>query len=131
MYGSGYASYVYLFCYKKDGSSTTQKDSVYYTKGISIYICRLAPVAVFGEDERTKHSRGGSYGFLRPDLIGSTPKGVWQAIVETLQRNLGSYNISMLGKDYVSRELPFKANIPTILNEGTFKIFDAFFYWED
>lgn len=59
MYGSGYASYVDVFCYKKDGTSTVQKDGVYYISGILLYICRLAPVAVFGKDEISRHSRGG------------------------------------------------------------------------
>ena len=34
MYGSGYASYVDIFCYKKDGTSTVQEGGVYFISGI-------------------------------------------------------------------------------------------------
>ncbi|MEN2465848.1 hypothetical protein [Ornithinibacillus sp. JPR2-1] len=50
-YGSGYASYVDVFCYKKDGSSSEQKDYELWIDGIRVYINRLAPVAIFGESE--------------------------------------------------------------------------------
>lgn len=60
-YGSGYASYVDIFCSKKDGSSTTQRGGVYWIEGIAVYICRLAPVACFGATQLTRHKEGGSF----------------------------------------------------------------------
>ena len=47
-YGSGYASYVDVFCYKKDRSSSQIKSGTTYIDGIGIYLCKLAPVAVMG-----------------------------------------------------------------------------------
>jgi hypothetical protein len=131
MYGSGYASYVDIFCYKKDNTSTVQKGGVYYLDGIQIFISRLAPVAVFGKENRSKHKHGGSFGFIRPNSVGTTPEGDWEYFVDEIKRKLASYNISLLNKRYVSQVLHFETKITTILDDGEYKIFDAFFYWED
>lgn len=84
--------------------------------------------------ERTKFldiHGGGSHGFLETEMLGSTPDGEWKEFIDILINKLYSYNISLLDKDYVSRDLPFEANIPTISTQGNYKIFDALFYWED
>lgn len=54
-YGSGSASFVEFFCLKKDGSSILSKTEmdedcvrIEGLEGISLYVSRLAPVAVLG-----------------------------------------------------------------------------------
>lgn len=49
-YGSGYASYVDVFCWKRDGSSQRHEEGRTWTQGLVLYLCRLAPVFVLGWD---------------------------------------------------------------------------------
>ncbi|MBC8059308.1 MAG: hypothetical protein H7Y18_01430 [Clostridiaceae bacterium] len=130
-YGSGYSSYIDIFCYKKDGSSTIKKKDVLWIDGITIYISKLAPVAIYGASNKTKHSKGGGYNFLDANNINSIPKGNWDDVLYTITNKLKKYEIEMLRKRELAKPLDFKAKIPTILNDGGYKIFDAIFYWED
>jgi hypothetical protein len=60
-YGSGYASFVELFCYKCDGSSTKPLVTGKSITGIVYCLSRHAPVVAFGWDRRTRHAAGGSH----------------------------------------------------------------------
>ncbi|MCP3776427.1 hypothetical protein NLX71_24585 [Paenibacillus sp. MZ04-78.2] len=79
-YGSGFASYVDVFCWKKDGSSSSDLRGVLWRNGIRIYICRLAPIAVLGKGQSSKHATGGSRDFLNVDIIDSLPNGDWARV---------------------------------------------------
>jgi hypothetical protein len=120
-YGSGYASYVDVFCWKRDGSSSEEREDVLWIDGIRIYICRLAPVAVIGKGQVTKHARGGSSDYIESSSVNVLPSGDWKQEVE------GIRNILKM----VNQLLSFEAEIPTILANKPYKMFDAFFYWED
>lgn len=73
-FGSGYASFVEFFCYQKDDVLIVEEKyglREIKTEGIILDICRLAPVAIMGEDDRYKTIRietnedvGGAYGSL-------------------------------------------------------------------
>ena len=77
-YGSGYASFVDIFCSKEDGSSTRPfLGSGERTVGIVVYVSRLVPVAAYGPEERTRHAHGGSSTLLERETIGTTPPGDW------------------------------------------------------
>lgn len=134
-FGSGYASFFDLFCYKKDGSSTMQKGGVEYIDGILVYICRLAPVAVWGYEQITKNASGGGVrGFLCPanHNLEKMPNDEWTEFINELKVKLGKHNIYFLDKEYVLELLPFETKIPTILDDGgPYRIFDALFFWED
>lgn len=59
-FGSGYASFVDFFCYLKE--DVKSEDDPYGNRhiemdGIIVDICRLAPVAIMGEDDRHKTIR--------------------------------------------------------------------------
>jgi hypothetical protein len=131
MYGSGYASYVDIFCYKRDGSSKVQKGGVSWIDGITVYICRLAPIACFGATQVTRHPSGGSHEFLRPERLEVFPKGDWEGFANEIKTRLAKYNISIIDKNYATEPIPFETKIATILSDSQYKIFDAFFYWED
>ncbi len=120
-YGSGYASYVDVFCYKNDGSSTRHRDETLPIDGLTIYLCRLAPVAVYGRNHKTRDARGGSSGFLNAENVDTTPPGQWESIAQEINKNLASLGFELLDRDTVSRELPFKADISTILGDEHIK----------
>lgn len=128
-YGSGYASYFDIFITKSDKSSTIDRGHYIEKKGITFYISRLAPIAVYGKSVRTLHDNGGSYGFLDCESIGTTPKGDWSREIEAVRQLLNIYKYAVLPSAEVSKQLWFETKIPTILDGET--VFDALFYWED
>ena len=131
-YGSGYASYVDVFCYKRDGSSMKVTEHGQDISGIALYLCKLAPVAVWGENSKSKHSKGGCYGFLSPETVESLPEGDWNEFMFILKDKLNKHRIEILKKRYVRQALDFDTKIPTLLNtNNAYKVFDALFYWED
>jgi hypothetical protein len=130
-YGSGFASYLDVFCFKKDGSSSRASGLSTTIDGIALYLCKLAPVAVIGAMTKTKSKNGGSSSFLRPNDLNTFPDGDWNAIISEIKQKLEKQNFVLLEPKVLKQEMPFEAQIPTILGDPPYQIFDAFFYWED
>ena len=130
-YGSGYASYLDVFCFKKDGSSSRVSGLNTTIEGIALYLCKLAPVAVMGAMTKTKTKNGGSSGFLRPEDLNKPPAGDWDAVIFEIRHKLEKQNVLMLEPKVLKQEMPFETKIPTILGNPPYQIFDAFFHWED
>lgn len=131
-YGSGYASYVPIFLYKKDGSSTEFVRSHKIINGILLYVCRHAPVAAYGRSQVTRQANEGSFEFLTPRLIGTLPTGEWEDIENGIKKHLNYYQFEILSKEDLEEPLNFNISIPTVINEdNSYKIFDCFFFWED
>jgi hypothetical protein len=131
-YGSGYASYVDVFCPKRGGRSTAVVNGVRWIDGLVIYLSRLAPVAAFGPSQRTRHRTGGSYDYLDAGKVGVLPPGDWSAEAKEVRAKLaGRYGFALLGQDELSRPLPLNADIATALADRPYRVFDAVFYWED
>jgi hypothetical protein len=130
-YGSGYASYLDIFCFKKDGSSTRVSGQSTTIDGIALYLCKLAPVAVMGAMTKTKSKNGGSSSFLRPEDLNKLPAGNWDAVIFEIKHKLEKQNFVLLEPKILKQKMPFEAKIPTILGDPPYQIFDAFFHWED
>ncbi|HBZ09582.1 MAG TPA: hypothetical protein DEO65_06840 [Bacillus bacterium] len=109
------------------------------TEGIIIDICRLAPVAIMGQDDRYKTIRietheivGGAYG----SLLGSTNQlnlsEKFRTSEEKLKQALKEFDYELLEAEKMNQPLSFKTKIPTIYCEpGEYLVIDAIFYWED
>lgn len=131
-YGSGYASFVEVFCFKKDGSTRRRfLGSGEKVIGIQVYISRLAPVAVYGAEERTRHAHGGSSGLLTHEGVGTIPQGNWQAVLEEIASKLISSGIDVADAATIGKLLPFHADIETNLGEPPYRVYDLLFYWYD
>jgi hypothetical protein len=128
-YGSGYASYVHVFCTKAKGRATTHKDGVDHIDGITVYLGRLARFAAYGAESRTKHHTGGSASFLDVRNLGTTPPGDWSAALDEIRETLSRNGFTVATTEEYGELLPFQAKIPTIF--GDTHVFDAIFYWED
>ena len=141
-FGSGYASFIEFFCYQEDDVRVVEEKygrREIKTDGIIIDICRLAPVAIMGEDERYKTIRietnevvGGAYGSLlgRPKLLDLSEK--FQTIAEKLKRVLKEFDYELLEIEKMNQPLSFQTKIPTIYREPRdYLVVDAIFYWED
>lgn len=128
-YGSGYASYFDVFITKKDKSHYIQRENYTEINGITLFISRLAPIAVFGTGQKTKHETGGSYGYLSAEIVGQLPDGDWVRELEEIRNILSIYKFAILTRQEIIKNLLFDVDIPTIFDSE--KVFDALFYWED
>jgi len=141
-FGSGYASFVEFFCYlKEDAKVIEEKHGIREVKtdGIIIDICRLAPVAIMGEDDRYKTIRietsevlGGAYGSLlgNPHHINVSEK--FETIAGKLKQALEEFDYELVKLVEMNQPLPFKTKIPTLYREPReYIVMDAVFYWED
>lgn len=147
-YGSGYASYVDFFCYKKDGSSKVderyiEKDSLtsIQLEGLVIYVSRLAPVAIIGKDIRHKaiinteeiqdEFFSGMSMISRPQEVMNEPPSFIAEEFREIKQKLADAGYRILEKEYLSQSLPFKTKIQTFTKPNQYTVFDAFFYWMD
>ncbi len=104
-FGVGYASYIDVFCYKRDGSTINYNKWGSTIKGISLYLCKLAPVAVLGANEKSKlkNNKGGGYCTLSPESVDKLPDGDWNDFIYVLNQKLSKYCIELLRKRYVKQ----------------------------
>lgn len=139
-YGSGFSSYIPLNLSKKDRCDVKVSENgnlkSFETNGLLMYLCRLAPFAIYGEGlwEATYNSgkyQSGSSHFIEPEDVGSTPPFDWSNELNQIRNLLNQFRIKFLTKDTVDQPLDFKVDIPTIFSDPPYKIFDCFFYWED
>ncbi|MCR9197643.1 MAG: hypothetical protein NXI04_03270 [Planctomycetaceae bacterium] len=130
-YGSGYASFVDLFCYPSDGSSQTKHGTGVITNGITIYLSRLTPVAMSGALQKFRSPEASSYDFLSPELVGTVPESVSGDFVQEISNVLARNDFHIL--DHATAAVPLSPGIhpPTILREAPYTIFDALFHWID
>jgi len=130
-YGSGYASFVDVFCSKTDNSSTIEYDTMTEYRGITLYLCRLAPIAIYGQNARTIGPRVSSTSFLSAENVDTVPDRSWDGIIQDIQAKLINRGLSFLNQQTASQRLPFEASISTNLSDPPYRVFDALFYWED
>ncbi|WP_223702144.1 hypothetical protein [Sutcliffiella deserti] len=141
-FGSGYASFVEFFCYRKeDVTVVTEKYGMQETKtnGIIIDISRLAAVAIMGEDERHKTIRmetneevGGAYGTLLDGTHRLAINKNFHRIAEKLKQALEEFDYELLEDEKLNQPLPFQTKIPTVYRRpNQYLVLDAIFYWED
>lgn len=141
-FGSGYASYVEVFCYRKEDVSVVcekngQRDIE--IRGVLLDVCRLAPVAIMGEDERyrsirmkTNEELTGGFGTLLDGPRRLYVSEKLHPLAEELKRVLKEYDYELLDAESVNSPLSFQTTIPTIFREpGKYIVMDAIFYWED
>ncbi|GAF14189.1 hypothetical protein JCM19045_3490 [Bacillus sp. JCM 19045] len=141
-YGSGYASFVEFFCHRKTDTKVLWTNNGIQEKetiGIIVNISRLAPVAIMGEDTRSQRVRvetgewlSGGNGLLIGDPRALQVSEDLKELARAIKLALHEYDIELLTKDQLDSPLPFKAEIPTILQEpSNYLVMDAIFYWED
>ena len=141
-FGSGYASFVELFCYQKEDAIVVEEKYDYQeikTEGIIIDICRLAPVAITGEDDRYKTIQietnevvGGAYGSLLDGPNRLYVREKFRVIARNLAQALKEFEYELLEAEKMNQRLSFQTKIPTIYREPReYLVMDAIFYWED
>ncbi|WP_144636573.1 hypothetical protein [Bordetella genomosp. 13] len=136
-YGSGYASFVDAWFYRDEPGFRlppfkrfSMRKEARYT-GLAVLLCRLAPVYVFLEGEKSWHGRGGS-GYLPSGggVDGLKTEAV-QALAAQVQAVLRAEGLTRLSRAELDVPLPSGAQVPTMLENGACTRFDALFHWQD
>ncbi|MGI2327353.1 hypothetical protein [Planococcus sp. YIM B11945] len=139
-FGSGYASFVELFCWRKEDVAVRKVNTDRWEEerqGIIIDVCRLALAAIMGEDVRYKVFRdgeeiGGAYGSLLDAPNRLRVSEHLQPAAEQIKLALNEFHLELLEAAAINRLLPFQAKIPTLYrNPKDYLTMDALFYWED
>jgi hypothetical protein len=139
-YGSGFASYINVKITKRDKSDTIfSKEgnfNVESKKSLLLYISLLSPYWFFGgaswsENYLDGKYQGGSMPFLRPQDNAKYDKTIWQDEVNFITQNFDEFRYRLLTQTELEPYLNFEIDIPTIVADKPYQIFDCFFYWED
>jgi hypothetical protein len=139
-YGSGFASYINVKITKKDRSDTTftkeGKLNVESKKSLLLYISLLSPYWYFGganwsENYLNGKFQGGSMPFLRPEDNAKYDKTIWQDEIDFITQHFDEYRYRLLTQTELEPYLNFDIEIPTIVADKPYQVFDCFFYWED
>ncbi|KHF38201.1 hypothetical protein [Halalkalibacter okhensis] len=139
-FGSGYASFVEFFCYRKEDVTVVEEKygmQEIKTSGIIIDISRLAPVAIMGEDDRykticmeTNEVLRGGYGTILDGSFVLNAK--FQTMKEQLKQSLREFEYELLETEQLHQPLSFQTKIPTTYRkQNEYLVMDAIFYWED
>ena len=139
-FGSGYASYIQLFCYTDDFVTVTVEDGEREEdrRGLFVLVSRLAPViAIVNDawqyvrfDEAGEETGGGGTMVDHPKDLDIEPR--FESLSNELVRLFMKYHFTVVQKDDVDKPLPFDAHIPTLSrSKGSYLVWDAVFYWED
>ena len=139
-YGSGFSSYVHLYLSKRDGSDVeiTQIDDfrTKETNGLMMYLSRMAPYSVYAEGtwhetyNKDKWQSSSSH-YIEPEDIGTLPGSDWITEVNEIKDVLKQYGVTLFTREELDKKLSFEINIPTILSDPPYRVFDCFFYWQD
>ncbi|PIC63840.1 hypothetical protein CSV79_09780 [Sporosarcina sp. P13] len=141
-FGSGYASFIEFFCYRKEDVMVVGEKYGFQEveiKGILIDISRLAAVAILGEDERYKKVRietnetvGGGYGSILDGPHRLTVSEKLLTFAAELKNVLKDFDYELLEAKDIEQPLSFQTKIPTIYRPvRQYLVMDAIFYWED
>lgn len=141
-FGSGYASFIEFFCYRKEDVRVIEEKygmREIEIAGMLMDVSRLAPVVILGEGERYQKIRietgeivSGASSSLPDYPKLSEVNQQYQSIEWQLKKAFEEFGYARLSPEKMNQPLPFKAQIPTNYREPReYLVMDAIFYWED
>ncbi|KQZ26957.1 hypothetical protein [Duganella sp. Root1480D1] len=133
-YGSGYASFVDAWFYREspDFSASFEPDRGESYTGLVVVLSRLSPYFVLMEGEKSWNAEGGGSSYL-PNL-GSVDKFRSQAVLDLaseVQAILEIHGLIRLSHEMLDKPIDPEFDVPTVLSDRPFTLFDALFHWED
>lgn len=130
-YGSGYASFVDAFCYPGDDASRInhQEPGVEYA-GIAILLSRLGNFYTLGKVQKSWSDTGGSSYLPDSRMSDDFTEPFFQAPLKGIREVLARHGMREIrvGELQTPIDVPY---IPTILDDGSYKEFDALYFWHD
>ncbi|MFI7631523.1 hypothetical protein [Microbispora rosea] len=132
-YGSGYASYVDVFMTKRDGSMRRSMNGRTDAEGLTVALCRLAPLAVLLERSWRSSGPGATGGHSMPELLRVRDIDLpeWEEECRQIGRVLDGHGIALLGSQILGLPLDTRLRVETVLGDPPYCVFDAWFHWMD
>ena len=134
-YGSGYASFTHLLVTARDGFLRRGRtDGGVEVEGMSLLLCRLAPLACLVSSSFRSRSRHGSSSRSMPSrdaVVRPLSPGWQQAAHRQIAEVLTAHGFSLLKPQTLSREINRDVRIDTNLGDPPYTVFDAWFHWMD
>lgn len=130
-YGSGYASFVDAWFYRRDAAFRRAVRADHFT-GLAVLLSRLAPVYCFLEGEKTWSSNRSASSYLpASEAVDALDTDAVVALSHQVELWLAGRGYVRLRRTTLDRLLPEEVIVPTILSGGPYREFDALFHWED
>jgi hypothetical protein len=128
-YGSGYASYVDVFCrmLAEPATSNATAEAV-SVDGLGVYLSRLTPFAIYGRVQRSALSGGSFMSHIGLDHLYSVPPN-WEGEAAKVRQILEEQGFEFPSREELVKPLGFDADIPTVFDDR--HVYGALFYWED
>ncbi|MGV9305566.1 hypothetical protein ACWDLG_19510 [Nonomuraea sp. NPDC003727] len=132
-YGSGYASYVDVFVTKRDGSMCRSMDGWTHVEGLSLALCRLAPLAVLLKPSTRSSGPDGSSAYDLPELsqVMDIDLPGWEEASRQLRQVLARHGVALLSSQVLALPLDARLRVETVLGDPPYRLFDAWFHWMD
>ncbi|MEU4224778.1 hypothetical protein AB0F17_10830 [Nonomuraea sp. NPDC026600] len=132
-YGAGYASYVDIFITKRDGSMRRSENGWTDVEGLTLALCRLAPLAaLFKLDVQSSGPGGaGSRGLPDLSLVTDTALPGWEEEFRQIGQALDRHDIALLDSQVLSLPIGAELRVETNLGDPPYSVFDAWFHWMD
>lgn len=132
-YGSGYASYVDVFMTKRDGSMRRSANGRTDVEGLTLALCRLAPLAVLLKHSWRSSGPGAAGGHSMPELLRVVDIDLpeWAEECRQIRQMLDGHGIALLGLQVLGLPLDARLRVETALGDPPYCVFDAWFHWMD
>jgi hypothetical protein len=131
--GSGYASYIEAWFYRATPEFRLPgppSDANGYA-GLQILLCRLAPVFVFMESDRTWTDQASSYSLACAESVDRFACPAVDNIASQVQALLESNGLTRLLRSDALQPIDQDLGPYTLLGDYPYKRFDALFHWTD
>ncbi|WKB53089.1 hypothetical protein [Eleftheria terrae] len=132
-YGSGYASFIDAWFYKRDPGFDVKKRSGYQEEhtGLVVLFSRLSPYCVFMEGEKRWDQRGTVSYMPEFDMVDRITTPAVAKLSEEVQPVLESFGLIRVGRSELHEPLSAGVHVATNLATHGLSQFDALFHWED
>ena len=131
-YGSGYASFVDAWFFRRDSSFRRPGGRHEHFTGLAVLLCRLMPVYCLLEGEKTWSPSGSGSSYLPSfDNVDAFRTTAVRTLARQVEDWLEPRGYGRLEKADLGGYLPEGVVVPTIPEDAPFRDFDALFHWED
>lgn len=129
-YGCGYASFIDAWFYRADqGGRLTGLGERHI--GIWILLSRTTRFFVMGQGEKSWSEKGGSGYLPSLDKVDEIDHWAIAALTVPLANKFTAAGLARLSRKDLEETLNSNCEVPTILSDPPYKLFDALFHWED
>ncbi len=129
-YGSGYASFIDAWFYRKDQGGRLSEDADHHV-GIWVLLSRTTRFFAMGQGEKSGHPRGGCSYLPCFDSMDDIEHPAISILADPIANHFTEAGLIRLRKESLSEPLDSSYKVPTILAGPPFRHFDALFHWED